>query len=880
MALGAPVRLVRFPASLLAVMGTALILGIVASSAPLFLSAVGASALHAQVNETRAAFGGLIVTDEGPLTADRIAYRQRLLTRTTAPLRGLGAPTVTLLGTGATVASASHPGVTAPVQPLSRTGFGTNIQRLSGGGDDGIWLADTTARTIGVQPGDRVLLTSGDATVSARVAGTYRALSSIPLTPYWSAMYQYIWTRSKGDFVPLPPFAMTSQSQLLQLESASASSGLEMWDYPLTPNASLETAQRLGAQIRTVQASFADPRSTLGSGFVSASSGLLALLGRASSERTQLAGAVGALATAGLAVTLLTLALAGAYGYARRRSEFGGLRARGVGPIRAGGRAAIEAALPVAIGVAAGCALALGLFGALGTGPVTSQAMRSAVRWSAVAALVGIAVYAITVAATAVREPRSDRHRTRAGLRRTAARIPWEVPALAIAAAALWEIRHSGAGAVAGGPHVDRLVGLFPVLFVAALSGLAVRGLRRLLPRLRPGGSSTPWFLAVRRAAAAPATAGWLVTASAVAIGMLVYGGVLAASLQSASAAKGQVAIGSDVAVDVSSGTQLPRGSVLPATVVQRIPGVAVGPGEHSVDVLGVDPSTFARAAYWQGRFGGSLPGILNALTVPASAGSPVPVVVVNGNVPAQAHLETQGFSIPIRQVVNTSVFPGMSAGRTLIVANATALSRAMVAAGLTMDEAGDLPQIWARGDPATILPQLGAAGVPLSTDSVFGARITPVHTAAAEAQTSRLQAITWTLGYLRALGLLSALLALAGIALYLQTRQRARQVSFALASRMGLRANAYRTSVALELACMLGMAFVVGSAIAILAAALVVQPLDPLGSLPPGAQLALPLALFAEIALALGIVTLGSAWLVQQRASRANVAEVMRLAT
>src|SRR5437762_9291530 len=71
-------------------------------------------------------------------------------------------------------------------------------------------------------------------------------------------------------------------------------------------------------------------------------------------------------------------------------------------------------------------------------------------------------------------------------LREAASRWPWEVAALALSAASLYEILTRGAGSTqAGGqpPKFDLLVLLFPFLFVAGTAGLVVRWLRSRLPR-------------------------------------------------------------------------------------------------------------------------------------------------------------------------------------------------------------------------------------------------------------------------------------------------------------------------------------------------------------------------------------------------------------
>ena len=74
-------------------------------------------------------------------------------------------------------------------------------------------------------------------------------------------------------------------------------------------------------------------------------------------------------------------------------------------------------------------------------------------------------------------------------------RTPWEAVVLVVAAAAFYEITTRSSATVRGGgtPHVDRLLLLFPLLFIAGLAGLAVRVLRALLGRSRTAGARRSW---------------------------------------------------------------------------------------------------------------------------------------------------------------------------------------------------------------------------------------------------------------------------------------------------------------------------------------------------------------------------------------------------
>ena len=177
--------------------------------------------------------------------------------------------------------------------------------------------------------------------------------------------------------------------------------------------------------------------------------------------------------------------------------------------------------------------------------------------------------------------------------------------------------------------------------------------------------------------------------------------------------------------------------------------------------------------------------------------------------------------------------------------------------------------EVWARGDPGTAVAALSRVG---SSPEL-------VTTAAGELRTPGFQAQAWTFRLLSALGVLAGTVALVGLVLYAQARQRGRVVAYALTRRMGLSRAAHRRSVLWELAGLLGFAFLLGAGLAVVAAAAVLGRLDPMPQLPPGLRLELPEAVLAATLAGVLLAALAGAVLVQRAADRANVAEVMRLA-
>jgi predicted lysophospholipase L1 biosynthesis ABC-type transport system permease subunit len=222
--------------------------------------------------------------------------------------------------------------------------------------------------------------------------------------------------------------------------------------------------------------------------------------------------------------------------------------------------------------------------------------------------------------------------------------------------------------------------------------------------------------------------------------------------------------------------------------------------------------------------------------------------------------------SVPVTVAARTPTFPGMTtSGRPLVVVPRAAFLAANA-------QAGDLvtsPELWVRGDASGVLARLRAAGVPTGEAA----------TAAAIRQLPALLAMSWTFGFLLALGLTAALVVAVGLVLYLQSRQAARDLAFALGRRMGLSDRTHRRAVTVELAAMLAVAFVLGGGLAVAAAAIVRGKLDLLPDVPGPTVLAVPWALLGAIAVGAALTAVAGGVLAQRRARRTKVSEVLRLA-
>src|SRR5262249_34920382 len=156
--------------------------------------------------------------------------------------------------------------------------------------------------------------------------------------------------------------------------------------------------------------------------------------------------------------------------------------------------------------------------------------------------------------------------------------------------------------------------------------------------------------------------------------------------------------------------------------------------------------------------------------------------------------LDVQSVTMPIDIVGNAQAFPGMVAGQPLYVTAVAPLQKVLTQAGASLGAFNGSFELWAKGDPGAVLPQMGKDGYPVEL----------AITADAVRQTPGFLSLSWVFGFLEALGVLAGMVALIALVLYLQARQRSREVSYALSRRMGMRKRSNFLSVVFEISGML----------------------------------------------------------------------------
>jgi putative ABC transport system permease protein len=887
----APLVLVRFPALFAAVAAAALLLALAVASGPLFVSSAASSALADELEDaTRFGAGAAVVYESvsarvHPAEADPNEAIDRLNATVVSALRHVShveGPILTVLG--ATVTPGTAPGVSSqrPIRLLAKTDSLAHVTKIVGRDGDGFWIADEAAESMGLEPGDDLYLTFEDgATRTVQIDGIYRALWKQPRTSYWRSLGHFVYERRAGSRAgPPPTFLIGGREQVAELTFGRGLARLQLrWEWPLdSTRLTLDEAERLerrlelfqqrteslATQLRVESDCVGCP--TFRAPEVSYSSLLPIAISAARQTVSTLRGPADLLSAAGVLVALAVVGAASAFAMARRRVEATVLFARGAAPGQVGARAALEALLPTVLGALAGLGLAIALTVAVGPGAVARPALASAAKATALvvpgaALLIGlISAFVFTLSRESQAAPSWFR-----------VSIPWELPALAAAAFFLYDLRVNGAFEGTTGTEAARptlAVLLFPLLFTAAVSGIAARGLRLGLGRLRAASSRFPAgaYLAVRRLAAAGSLAVLLATASAVALGTFVYAQAVVRSLEETVEAKSLLFVGSDVQGLTDYDREIPDAFPLPATKVTKL--VERGTLDNrTVDILAVDTKTIAPVAYFEESWSDRpFSDIVEELSSPG--GSRLRVVVA-GSASRSRDLVIGPARIPIDVVRETVAFPGMSLRRPLVVADRAAFEQALDSLGVAnpLNSASAETQIWVRGETRHAVRVLQTSTL----------RPFPIVTAEQVRENPHIRSVSETFSYLQALGLAAGLLAVAGAVLYLQARQRNRVISYALARRMGLSAGRHQFALVLELGTMLVLSFVIGALLALVAARLVIVELDQPAALPGGPLFKTPWVPIGAALVALATASVVGALVADRRAAHANVAEVVR---
>jgi len=870
----APFLPFKQPAVILAVLGAALILACASSSGVLFLSSASSESLHRllAVQCPDAGYPAVratqVVPDPagGPPGSQRVEdstvrsamtgagladpYRVRLGEQTTQVVRGAQT-------TGGRIFY--RDGVTSQITPVGRT--------LSG---PGIWLQAGMATRLNAPIGSRVSFSiSGEGQAAGfRVVGIYRNQDQEPVRPYWCSYTNLFQNPSYGnDSVPPPLVIATDANTFQAARDSYFGSSTDTWVSPAkTTDITLTQGRAIAdKQAAAYTAAGVTPSQRLAD-LNSGSGQMPEFVERTSLTREGLRGPVLPIALGGSILALLLVGAAGSYWADRRSREVRLLSSRGVGPGALALKAVLELALPAIVGTVAGWLLARWLVALLGPSPL----LDAAAPWqAAITALIALVAGLGLLALVAGLRSRAATERPVGARRGWTTVVPWELLVLAAAAGCWLRLRGSDAVTLNGGiAQINLLVVAFPLLFLAGAAVLIVRLLALLLPRVgRSAGRLSPaWYLATRWVTASRVISVILLAAASLPIAMLVYAATLTRTSQYTLDAKAGLINGSTTTVQSVDPVRRSAATDAVGTLVIRYLYGKVGDQPTDVTVLAIDPDTFPGTAFWDRRFApDSLDTLLAKLRAPTSGGVVPAVAVVEDGPefpPGTFQLGLGATKVRTEVVAHATHFSGRRIPGPMLIVDRSRLG--------TVDRyAGSLSEMWSRDaspDRATAAVTAQHARVYLITsqDTVF--------------DVANFLGVSWTFGYLSALAALVGLVAIGGLLLYLETRQRTRTASYALGRRMGLTRATHLRSLLAELGVLLGLAWGIGAGLAWTAVLLVYSRLDIDPTRPPTPLLTVPVLAFAGSAVAVAAVVVLAALYAQRSADRADVSEVLRL--
>lgn len=840
------------PVVLLAVFAATAILACASASAPLLLTSTASASVQQQIAAECPDAGWPSVTVASYPGAGVPARDARVPGAMTDT--GLARPELNMSVPGAidldTAAGRSF------VQLFYRDSAVDNLTVVESVDRQGVLLPVSAAETAGVRAGDTVTLLGSAVTV----AGVYTDLDRAPTSDFWCSyetLFRFIPTIS----APLPLLIATDPATVYRLTAnAPDNDPSNFLRQPLTRTwvSPIETADLTRTEAADVIAR--QEAALLAAGRetdlqIAGNATLAGFVARTERIQSGLVGPVVPIALTGAGIALMLVAAAGMFWADRRRREVRLLSSRGVGPGALGLKAGLELLVPVLGGTIAGFFLARGMVMLLGpSDDLEPAAVQLAVVTVGAGLVIGLALLGLVAGLRA----RNSTERPIGATQRWPARVPLEVMPLA-AAVYCW-VRLRGTDPVileAGVAKLNLLVVAMPLLFLLGAAPLIVRLLTAVLPTLRrrASGWSPAAFLATNRISANRGISALVVAAVAVPAGVFGYAVTITATTQQTLEAKAQVFVGSDLAVstfdDAGATPALDRIS----TRVLRYQDVTVGGA--AAQVIAIDADTFAGTAYWDDRFADRpLPELLDLLSGP----DPLPALAVGLPTGEQQLSFGSDQAITVTVAATPTVFPGTHVNAPLVIVDSDRLG--------VIDIGADLrTEFWTRGTAAPVLEQLASQQVRVFTvfdrDRVF--------------LVANFLGVSFTFGFLGALAAFIAVIGLASLLLYVETRQRSRTTAYIFARRMGLSRKQHASAIRRELGVLLGAGVLVGAVLAGVAVSVTYRRLDIDRLRPPAQLLTLPLWSYLFVLAGSAAVCLAVSGYAQRVTDRADESTVMR---
>lgn len=873
-----PWNLLRFPLLALAVCGAAALTTAVSTSGPTYMNSVEAGSLRESVQAATRWTAGIRITYSTYFFLERpAAVRQRdlfsfiermsdVLDKRLEDAPGVDELNLSVVGSALT-AGPSRSG--AQVKLAFRSRFRDHIDQLEGSGP-GLWIADSTAQQLDIQPGEVLKLTSPEGTASTEVAGVYRYLSADRERPFWKPFDELIY-RETGEFFDPPALMFADEETYRELMIELDDFGSVTFLFPLrSTGLSMELASSLSSEFAEISKEMQSAESELNKSqgsFVrkwaehgDVQSGLSTMVAGARQRVRSLAPGIDLMTGTALLVVLAVTASVGLYLVKRRRVECAALCIRGSGPCPQALRYGVEALLPAVLGGTLGVVairFAIGRFGPSPDLGSENSLELMAVVWRPL--MLGHLLLVVAAGLSVRREERalSDAGRTRAGAR-------WLLGAtvvMGLAAGILLNGRE-GLSVTSLEAVSDPLLTLEPMVLVIAGAMLSATFLKASIPSLalRVRSKAPTVYLAMRRIVGSSALSLSLMAAVASALGITVYALASSETTERSAIAKSRLFVGSDVSISIPPNLDVPD-MPFPATQTREVERAALATGEQ-VRILAIDPSSFEDAVYWQADFATQpLEELLRGLD---SDGTTVPVLMTR-DIVSNGSLGTGDDRISLTVTGVIDGFPGVARGNGLVVMSLDSLDRALPS--VSSSGSGIVDEILVKAPIDRVEDFLRRAAVP--------------HFAIMDAhrvlQTPALQSLLWMLDILILLGASTACVSVISLILYLQAKQRTALVSGLLTRRMGLSRRSELLTWGFEVGGMLLASLGVATISGIAAAWLLIDALDPRPTLLPRPELAFPTGGIVTLLLLTLVVSVACTYGIGRRIDSSDPASVMR---
>ncbi|MEQ1874662.1 MAG: FtsX-like permease family protein [Ilumatobacteraceae bacterium] len=677
------------------------------------------------------------------------------------------------------------------------------------------------------------------------VAQVFDDVAIDPLPEFFCGYSQLFMPTPGGD--PPPPNAIAS------LETIAAVGALVFDEYQITSDPlTMTQADQLQDGYAKVTEAWNDrysqlwgdvPRNELGS-----------VLERARSVRTTVDRNLNPVLLIGLLADLVVLIAAGVLVARERRKELRLLAVRGVHPARIGLSVVPGLAASVIGGSVAGFGLAwlgVGLFGP--SSLLERSALIAAGLQLVVAAIVATIVVATVVAKVA--DSYADPRRSRVGT--TLPRVAAAAALVALSVVAFRRldekggVRSSGVFS-SGGDLLAMGFPLFAMLAVITLAGLVVMW---VAPRVRLTGKRL-WRgvrLGWRRVVLEAGPLAAIVMSVALAAGCFIVAVALSDGAHLQLQEKSQVYVGTDLAVTVFDEVTVPEEWRDQTSFMSKL---KVKEGDHSVDLIGVDPATLTNVAHLRGDGASkSLDELLAAIDGPVTADGIATIAVgADAQVGDLVSLTVPGADGPVvLHIVETaSFFPSKKSTVPMYVMTDAHLREAALFP-ITMLLISDPPD----GAVESLRDSGVRTGLILDAESSFDG--------------SAYSALRWAYVPLAALGVLFAVVALSLQLLVITARREQRRIAHALMVRTGFRRKSAFMAAVVETGVPLFVGTALGATAAIGAASLSIPRLDPMPLLDPAARFLVPWSVLAFAGLIVAVWTVVIAFSIVRSTERSD---------